>query len=48
MRLKGKGFPLYRKEGEFGDLYVSLNIKMPSNLSDEEKALFQQLKDLKQ
>lgn len=47
MRLKGKGFPLYRKEGEFGDLYVTLNIQMPNNLSAEEKALFQQLKDLK-
>ncbi|HBW79688.1 MAG TPA: molecular chaperone DnaJ, partial [Sphingobacterium sp.] len=38
MRLKGKGFPLYRKEGEFGDLYVTLNIQMPNNLSAEEKA----------
>ncbi|WP_433863689.1 DnaJ C-terminal domain-containing protein [Sphingobacterium thalpophilum] len=47
MRLRGKGFPVYRKEGEFGDLYVTLNIKMPGNLSDQERALFQQLKDLK-
>ena len=47
MRLKGKGFPVYRKEGEFGDLYVTLNIQMPSNLTAEEKTLFQQLKDLK-
>jgi curved DNA-binding protein len=46
VRLKGKGFPVYKKEGEAGDLYVQLEIKLPSNLSDKEKELFQQLKQL--
>lgn len=47
VRLKGKGFPIYKKEGEYGDLYVTINIVIPTNLTDKEKELFQQLADLK-
>ena len=43
MRLKGKGFPIYKQEGEFGDLYVSFEIKLPSGLSEKEKELFREL-----
>ena len=43
VRLKGKGFPLYKKEGETGDLYVTYQILLPKNLSPEEKSLVQQL-----
>ena len=46
VRLKDKGFPVYKKEGQFGDLIVSYNIKLPTNLTEKEKELFQQLKDL--
>lgn len=46
VRLKGKGFPVYKKEGFFGDLYVIYNIKIPTNLSDEEKNLFEELSKL--
>lgn len=46
VRLKGKGFPVYKKEGEFGDLVVTYHVKLPTNLSYKEKELFQQLKDL--
>lgn len=42
-RLKGKGFPVYRKEGEFGDLFVTYLIKIPTNLSEREKELFREL-----
>ncbi|MBC7888862.1 MAG: J domain-containing protein [Ferruginibacter sp.] len=42
-RLKGKGFPVYKKEGEFGDLYITYNIKIPTNLSEKQKALFTEL-----
>jgi curved DNA-binding protein len=42
-RLKGKGFPVYRQEGEFGDLYVTLEVKLPANLTEEQKELFRQL-----
>ncbi|MEO6547528.1 MAG: J domain-containing protein [Ferruginibacter sp.] len=42
-RLKGKGFPVYKKEGEFGDLYITYNIKIPTGLTDQQKALFKEL-----
>ncbi|MBN9337308.1 MAG: DnaJ domain-containing protein [Chryseobacterium sp.] len=45
VRLKGKGFPVYKKEGEAGDLYVTYNVKIPTNLSEKQKELFQQLKN---
>ncbi|MDB5190840.1 MAG: molecular chaperone DnaJ [Segetibacter sp.] len=48
IRLKGKGFPVYKKEGEFGDLLVTYSIKIPTNLSPREKALFEELAKLKQ
>jgi curved DNA-binding protein len=47
VRLKGKGFPVYRHEGQHGDLYVTYNVKIPTNLSDKEKELFTQLSKLK-
>ena len=45
VRLKGKGFPVYKKDGEFGDLYVTYNVKIPTNLTDKQKELFQQLQN---
>lgn len=48
VRLKGKGFPVYKKEGEFGDLYVTYSIKIPTNLTEKEKALFTELSQLNQ
>ncbi|QOW11784.1 J domain-containing protein [Kaistella flava (ex Peng et al. 2021)] len=46
VKLKGKGFPVYKREGEFGDLYVTYIVKMPTSLTDQEKELFLQLKNL--
>jgi curved DNA-binding protein len=43
IRLKGKGFPVYKKEGEFGDLYIKWNIRLPTSLTDEQKELFRKL-----
>lgn len=47
VKLKGKGFPVYKKENEFGDLYFTYKIKMPVNLSEKEKELFKELAKLK-
>jgi len=47
IRLKGKGFPVYKKEGEAGDLYVTYEIKLPVNLTEQQKALFTELSKLK-
>lgn len=46
-RIKGKGFPLYKQEGMFGDLYITYVITIPTNLSEKEKSLFQELANLK-
>jgi len=43
IKLSGKGFPVYKNEGHFGDLYVTYNIKIPTNLTDKQKALFAEL-----
>ncbi len=45
VRLKGKGFPVYKKEGEFGDLFVTYDVKLPTNLTEKQKELFEQLKN---
>jgi len=44
VKLKGKGFPKYKKEGQFGDLYITYNVKVPENLTEKQKELFQELK----
>lgn len=43
VKLKGKGFPVYKNEGQFGDLLLTYNIKIPTNLTDKQKELFTQL-----
>jgi curved DNA-binding protein len=46
IKLKGKGFPIYKKENQFGDLYISYQIKIPNVLTEAEKDLFTQLSKL--
>jgi curved DNA-binding protein len=48
VKLKGKGFPVYKKDGEFGDLYITYTVKVPTRLSDKEKELFTELSKLHQ
>jgi curved DNA-binding protein len=43
IKLKGKGMPIYKKEGQFGDLYVTYDVQVPTNLSANEKYLFEEL-----
>jgi len=43
INLKGKGFPVYKNEGRFGDLQVTFSIKIPTNLTAKQKALFTEL-----
>lgn len=44
VNLKGKGFPVYKNEGQFGDLQITYSIKMPTNLTDKQKELFEELR----
>lgn len=43
IRLKEKGFPIYKKADKFGDLYVTFQVKLPTNLTEEQKELFRRL-----
>ncbi|MDR1161202.1 MAG: J domain-containing protein [Tannerellaceae bacterium] len=46
VRLKGKGFPVYKMEGQTGDLIVSYTIDIPVNLSDKQKELVKEIQRL--
>lgn len=43
VRLKGKGFPLYKKEDRFGDLIVSFRVQIPTELNERQQELFREL-----
>jgi curved DNA-binding protein len=47
VRVKGKGFPVYKQEGQFGDLYITYKVKIPTSLSEREKELFTELSKLR-
>ncbi len=43
VKLKGKGFPVYKKDNEFGDLYLTYDVQIPQNLTDKQRELFKEL-----
>ncbi len=45
--VKNQGFPKYNKNGERGDLYITLDVQLPTNLTEEEIALFRKLESLR-
>ncbi len=46
VRLKGKGFPVYKQDGQFGDLIVTYSIEVPTNLTEKQKELFREIQSL--
>jgi curved DNA-binding protein len=46
VKLAGMGMPVYKKEGQFGDLYVKYSVKIPTNLTPKEKELYEELSKL--
>lgn len=46
IRLKNKGFPIYKQEGNFGDMFITYDIVLPTHLTDKQKELFIQLSKL--
>jgi curved DNA-binding protein len=46
VKLKGKGFPVYKKQDAFGDLYLTYDVQLPTNLTDKQKELFTELSKL--
>lgn len=47
VKLRGKGFPVYKKEGAFGDLFITYNITVPTNLTSREKELLRELQKIR-
>ena len=45
-RLAGKGMPILRQPGLFGNLMVKIKVQIPKNLSREQRKLFEQLRDI--
>ncbi|MES2649597.1 MAG: J domain-containing protein [Bacteroidota bacterium] len=45
-KLRGKGYPVYKQEGNFGDLYITYQVLIPTHLTEKQKELFEQLKQL--
>lgn len=43
VKLAGKGFPVYKKSGQFGDLILTFQVVIPTELGSEEKKLFENL-----
>lgn len=43
VRLKGKGFPVYKKENEFGNLFITYQVEIPTHLTEKQKELFKEL-----
>ena len=46
VRLKGKGFPVYKKEGQSGDLIVTYSVKLPTNLTEQQKEMFRKIQSM--
>jgi len=46
VRLKGKGFPKYKQEGQYGDLIVTYSVEIPTHLTDKQKELFKEIQRL--
>ncbi|HEX3009065.1 MAG TPA: J domain-containing protein [Bacteroidales bacterium] len=43
VKLRNKGLPVYKKEGQYGDLYVTYSVIIPTGLNDKQKSLFEEL-----
>ncbi len=46
-RLRGQGMPRLKQPDERGDLFVAVNAKLPERLTEEEKELIKQLRDMR-
>ncbi|MCQ2973822.1 MAG: HSP40/DnaJ peptide-binding protein [Bacteroidales bacterium] len=47
LRIRSKGMPVYNTPGVYGDLFVKVKYSLPKNISDKEKELIEQLRDLR-
>ena len=45
-RLRGKGMPLLRQPDQHGDLIAKVEVRLPTELTDRQRALFQELEEM--
>jgi len=45
-RLRGKGLPKLRNPSEHGDLYAEVEVQLPTDLTSQERELFEQLRSI--
>jgi len=45
-RLRGKGMPKLHQSSEHGDLYAQLEVKLPTKLNNDQRKLFEELRQL--
>jgi len=43
IKLRGKGFPVYKSKSEYGDLYITYMVQIPVDLTDRQRELFSEL-----
>ena len=47
-RLRGKGMPRLRNVEQHGDLYVKVEVQLPTRLTPEQRQLFEELRGLRE
>jgi curved DNA-binding protein len=45
IRLTGRGMPVMKQKGAFGDLYVTIRVELPKKLNDTQRRLFEKLRE---
>tara|TARA_R110000772_G_scaffold253039_1_gene368603 strand:+ start:1239 stop:2069 length:831 start_codon:yes stop_codon:yes gene_type:complete len=45
LRVKGKGFPIYKQKDKFSDLLISIIVDIPTDLDLDDKAMIQKIKN---
>jgi curved DNA-binding protein len=46
LRLRAKGMPVYGKPGEFGNLFVTLNVQIPTELTPQQREMWEYLRGM--
>ncbi len=47
LKLKGLGMPVYGKSNTFGDLFLTVHIRVPENLTSKEASIFRELQKMR-
>ena len=45
LRVKGKGFPIYKQENKYSDLLISIIVDIPTNLDADDEMLIKKIKE---